>query len=384
MRYLNDEKIQDLIRYADTNGADLVAVAEHGRKEEDKLQEKVEELSESRWTWIANYREKYKKNTRRGSGGVGAIVKKCFNTERGRCKDTLWLKGVFYGKATRIGIVYLIPETSSRGDLEENEEVLLNLESDITKYNNEGDVLILGDFNSRIGELPSTIEEDGEEITFARTSKDKMINRSGRKIIDFADKVNMIICNGVIKEADFTRYETKQNYKNEGSVIDYVFANFDIFKRIKSLSILENAFEELDTDHYALLIEIDCPLVSRNSSEKDISEIGISRSTSTKWNRQKDWKDFKNCCNELMTSWLEERKANEGKENEESQWKEFKKILSRVGEKCNIIYHKTGNLKPKGKKVFVDKNLKEISKERKRLKKYIRKNPSRSDIIMKY
>ena len=76
-----------------------------------------------------------------------------------------------------------------------------------------GRICILGDFNSRIGEIESVVNsnERGEEsdIIFKRESQDKKINSQGRSLVSFMNDLDFIILNGIHKKALFSSVQTR-------------------------------------------------------------------------------------------------------------------------------------------------------------------------------
>lgn len=75
IRYLSNNKVEELLEYINKNNIDLVALAEHGRFENDGIEEIIKEVGKGRWNWIGNYRKKYKRGTKRGSGGVAILAR---------------------------------------------------------------------------------------------------------------------------------------------------------------------------------------------------------------------------------------------------------------------------------------------------------------------
>ena len=61
-------------------------------------------------------------------------------------------------------------------------------------------VIIAGDFNSRVGELPNEVVK--EEVWIR--SRDKVENRRGRTLMREMNEAGLYLMNGVGNEADFT------------------------------------------------------------------------------------------------------------------------------------------------------------------------------------
>jgi hypothetical protein len=80
-------------------------------------------------------------------------------------------------------------------------------------FDGKGKVVVMGDFNSRVGELPNILNSREAAVTISRCSEDKMVNAEGRLILEALNAVGMVLLNGVGERARCTR---------EKSVLDFV------------------------------------------------------------------------------------------------------------------------------------------------------------------
>ena len=130
------------------------------------------------------------------------------------------------------------------------------------------DVLLLGDFNARTGNLNSISEDDNVRLQSlvdgsfnktsyptkpTRNSKDTVINERGRKLIDFATEWNLSIFNGSTI-GDITGKWTCMRYNGQ-SVVDYLLASHKLLHRITALKILD--FNEF-SDHRPIRCSFKC------------------------------------------------------------------------------------------------------------------------------
>lgn len=146
-----------------------------------------------------SYRQNELKSSKRSSGGILCYLKQKFNTAvdlvKSRHDDLLWIKfkkeHFTIDRDIYLCIVYIIPENST--SLRHRTDSFEILKLEIDEFSKIGDIIIGGDFNSRIGLLPDFVEEDDnlywngdpEQIIdnrFAnRYSQDKTINSPGKK-----------------------------------------------------------------------------------------------------------------------------------------------------------------------------------------------------------
>jgi len=111
----------------------------------------------------------------------------------------------------------------------------------------EGKIIVGGDFNIRIGELGGRNMEEGD---VERYSKDKVIGNGGKQLVEWIMEKGWYILNGTIEgdwEGEYTYVGARGN-----SVIDYVVVNEEMRDRIRLFKI----GEKVDSDHLPLEIEI--------------------------------------------------------------------------------------------------------------------------------
>ena len=137
-----------------TAGLDVCGVVESWLRDSNDIMNL--ELRDSQWDWFG----KDRKRTR--GGGLGLLVKKSLSPKLlySASDNVLWVE---IGKQEKwvIGIVYMIPGERSGVNL----STLDCLEVEVQQWRAEHNrILVLGDFNARVGELPNIVcDPDGEE-----------------------------------------------------------------------------------------------------------------------------------------------------------------------------------------------------------------------------
>ena len=105
------------------------------------------------------------------------------------------------------------------------ENTLQELQQDIISFKERGEVMVMGDFNCRIGELGNCITSgDSEIVEIGRSSEDRVETLQGRKL----NAVDLVVMNGVKQQARFTSYQVAGN-----SVIDLLWVEH---KRVQEVS----------------------------------------------------------------------------------------------------------------------------------------------------
>ena len=90
-----------------------------------------------------------------------------------------------------VGGMYIVPTSSSRA--RKAEELIQELAEDIARYQQEGTVMVGGDWNCKIGEIQS---ETGDTI-YERQSMSKKVDTRGKKIMEIMNANNMVVLNGI-------------------------------------------------------------------------------------------------------------------------------------------------------------------------------------------
>ena len=135
------------------------------------------ELYGTEWQWFGCDRQ-----SRRG-GGLGYLVRRALKprTPKPGNECILWLEVEFCEK-WYIALIYLIPHTPGANLM----AILTELARGIVEYSGKGKIVIMGDFNARVGNLPNSMNLlTGSHAPFAitRTSKDQKVSSLGRKVM---------------------------------------------------------------------------------------------------------------------------------------------------------------------------------------------------------
>ena len=136
-------------------------------------------------------------NSRRGEGGVGFLVCECIAEEVDvRYEESVWMK-VRGGRALYLCCV------CAAAVIEDGYE---RLKEDVLEYQQKGRVVLLGDFNARVGKSTDVDDVIGS-------------NRNGNKLISFLNELELVICYGrrCVSEPEWARVRTSLHRK---SVID--------------------------------------------------------------------------------------------------------------------------------------------------------------------
>lgn len=144
------------------------------------------------------------------------------------------------------------------GDLERKLEGL----KDCLEEREEGrKILIGGDFNARTRELGGRAEEEGQgEEDGRRKSRDKKVNKEGKKLIEFLDGRGWRIINGSIKgtrKGNIRIWGERGNgnsgiyvYGGRGeTVIGYIIGDEEVIKGTERIEI----GKKVDSDHHPVI-----------------------------------------------------------------------------------------------------------------------------------
>ena len=142
-------------------------------------------------------------------------------------------------------IVYISPYGTPR-DVDTTQQ-LIELEKDILMFQRKGRVMVMGDFNHRIGNIESRILRNGQVTRFQRTTKDinipPFLKQRGQVFVDMMNTSHMIILNGLDSDGDLTSYQ-----HNGNAVVDYLVVSCEMYDQNLARSSENKEKEEDDED----------------------------------------------------------------------------------------------------------------------------------------
>ncbi|MEW8548010.1 MAG: endonuclease/exonuclease/phosphatase family protein, partial [Candidatus Thiodiazotropha sp.] len=243
---------------------------------------KNDEISVDGYVFIGHNRNTIHPNARRGSGGVGVLIKRSFLEEfeyslDKSVEDFLWVK--FKHKLSdyklNLCVCYLPPANSSRNV--DCEEFFTELLKKVYEYQNDGELLICGDFNARCGDECDFIE--GVDPIPPRNVLDEHCNAHGYQFIDFLVDCNLCMVNGRVGRDNFTCISPLGK-----SVVDYVLIPQENLNKcldfeVLTMSELINAFNlhglTKIPDHS--LVQVVLEFQSVDVKDRDVHNVGTQR-----------------------------------------------------------------------------------------------------------
>jgi hypothetical protein len=140
-----------------------------------------------------------------------------------------------------------------------------NLEQDIYSLKNEGNILMLGDFNARTATKQATLLSNysnhnplwlDEDLvlsnSYKRSFEDLIENLFGTELVKLYSSQDLIICNGVMKWPNSNQMTCIHGLGS--SVVDYVISDILISNQIVTFDLLND--HEPDFDHRPLTLTL--------------------------------------------------------------------------------------------------------------------------------
>ena len=233
----------------------------------------------------AFFRNDRKCKNKRSSGGVVILFKK--SLQKGITKlnsdvsDTLWAKldKHFFGFEDDVYLCccYIPPQNSTFYNTTNNKgdqiDQFVQLESEVAKYSLQGEIVMMGDFNSRIGDSQEMYALDPEDLSYDYDRGDQGIvdlpyknnldptkNSFGKKLKKLVNTAHLIILNGRVL-GDFIGRLTSHSY-NGSSSIDYGITSYSLLRKIIYFKVWT---ESWFSDHNAIEMCIKCNFCLDNS-----------------------------------------------------------------------------------------------------------------------
>ena len=149
-------------------------------------------------------------------------------------------------KPTHIGIIYIPPEGSTYYT---DTDYFDCLQQEVATKMCSGPMFIIGDFNSRNGELLDYIPGEGvydfPPLEAPRNNYDKKINNYGKKLIELCKYTGVQIINGRHPFKDKTYKPTCFKY-NGNSTVDYLITSAANARFIRYFNV---SSQDVDSDH---------------------------------------------------------------------------------------------------------------------------------------
>jgi hypothetical protein len=208
---INVAKMERVIDCLESRGANVGVVTETWVKSGAQERE-LRVIAERRgWAWFGKKRKNRNPLDKRGSGGVGVLVKLSMGKAvlRGtRADGVVWVEisSTFTSglRATlHIVGVYLASTGKRKGHNERAGSEIVRVMSEIGGE----EVVVMGDGNGRIGDLKSIVEGGGqdedaaqiavrEERVVSRVCEDKVVTTQGKWVMELMNSVGAVVVNG--------------------------------------------------------------------------------------------------------------------------------------------------------------------------------------------
>ena len=160
-------------------------------------------------------------------------------------EESVWMK-VQGGRGMEtlyICCVYMPTDSSSVSVMEES---YASLKEDVLGFKPKGRVILLGDFNARVGrstDVDDVVGMFGEETC----------NASGNKLVSFLNEVELVICNDrqLVLEPEWTRVSPSLDQK---SVIDFIVTDVELMRESGEVNV--NSTDIGLSDHFLVWLEL--------------------------------------------------------------------------------------------------------------------------------
>ena len=336
---------------------DVCAVTETWLRDEDEAALK-NDLNATEYEWYG--RQQKKTQGGEGRGGVGFLVKRELEArvvKEGKEGNLLWI-AVGKEEPWYIAAVYIAPRKT-----DEYFRVMEEVQEDVGKW--RGRVVVLGDFNSRVGELPNVMidGEDDDRVECKRQSKDKKTDWRGKYLMREMNASGLVVVNGVKEEAEWTSVQVKRKKEGTGcSVIDLVCVAWEAWHEWGEMKVWDMAEAGLQADHRMVTGRL--KTTRKKEDKKKVSEKKA-------WRRRDKgdmtfWEELEEVSEMMMGRWCDELVDKIGKWEEEKKqvceelWQDWLSMHNWVAEQ-GIGYQKAR--KKKGdKKMKRNKEIGEMVK----------------------
>ncbi|XP_030763520.1 craniofacial development protein 2-like [Sitophilus oryzae] len=234
IRSINDKE-GELIKEFENIDLDILAITETKKKGKQTV-----ELQNGHIMILSGVQ-----NEKRAQAGVGCIIKSTLAKF-----VTKWdtISGIFIMVQLRLedkNTIHILILYGPNED--EKAELKYKFWDEVTEVVDSlnGDIIVLGDLNGRVGiqdyESGDDIGKNGEAIR----------NNNGTRIIEFCIQNYLLIMNTFFRHKEIHQYTREVKSRNEKSIIDYVLVCKRLRRYIKDVRVKRGP--EINSDHYLVL-----------------------------------------------------------------------------------------------------------------------------------
>ena len=244
------------------NNIDIVAGQESWEKEDSRI-------GVGGYKWFGKPRKC--QNSQRGEGGVGFLVRECLVDEvecitNVNYEESMWMRirSQRGREALFVGCVYMPTESSNASVLDGCYELL---KEDVLNFKEKGKVVLLGDFNARVGksvDMDDVIGMFGEDTC----------NTSGNRLVSFLNEVELVVCNGrtFVCEPEWTRVRPSLNQK---SIIDYIITDTQVLAGSGKVCVVNTDIG--CSDHFLVWLELGLVGKHKHKSKRVVRRWRLDR-----------------------------------------------------------------------------------------------------------
>ncbi|CAB1110306.1 unnamed protein product [Ectocarpus sp. CCAP 1310/34] len=261
----SERKRLEIVDQVEQSDLDVVGIQETWELKDGDV---VSKLGKYRWVGKARKGLDPKK---RGEGGVGFLVKEhLFDVVevvvKTEFEESLWLKipGERGEKDLFLGNVYVPP--SSKKVASKAQENFGQIGEDVQRFSRKGEVVMVGDFNSRVGKASSRGQAIGQH------GEDK-VNDNGVRMLEFLGSNELMVLNGR-RECDKPEFTRQRAVCNEYSILDYILVDRGS-TQIPELHI--SAIDIGSTDHFLIWANIDRSRKIKSKKQRKVFRWKVER-----------------------------------------------------------------------------------------------------------
>ncbi|CAB1108538.1 unnamed protein product [Ectocarpus sp. CCAP 1310/34] len=261
----SERKRLEIVDQVEQSDLDVVGIQETWELKDGDV---VSKLGKYRWVGKARKGLDPKK---RGEGGVGFLVKEhLFDVVevvvKTEFEESLWLKipGERGEKDLFLGNVYVPP--SSKKVASKAQENFGQIGEDVQRFSRKGEVVMVGDFNSRVGKASSRGQAIGQH------GEDK-VNDNGVRMLEFLGSNELMVLNGR-RECDKPEFTRQRAVCNEYSILDYILVDRGS-TQIPELHV--SAIDIGSTDHFLIWANIDRSRKIKSKKQRKVFRWKVER-----------------------------------------------------------------------------------------------------------
>ena len=137
-------------------------------------------------------------------------------------------------------------------------QLIERLSSEILHYSRSWVVVLTGDFNAHIGDMPSIIQTP-ELVFFDRHRCSRLTKPFGKKLVEMCNDLNLLILNGLHAVPSTNGWQPTRLVGD--AAVDLIIISSALLPYVRHFQVSGDDIYAIDSDHIPILLHLELPMM---------------------------------------------------------------------------------------------------------------------------